>query len=157
TPTPLPSPTAAPGYQLFVDGADGFMIQHPLAWSCAASNPGVDCSDNPDEQTYRLQVQLPGDWTSAPLGANPNDASVWVDYALGASEDQPGRTFERGPGGSGDTTIGGEKWRGGAAIIDMTPTGGATPTAGTTPVRIRVQVYATVRDDRPYVIALYAA
>jgi len=163
SPTTASSPTAMPGYQPLVDREDGFIIQHPLDWSCSASNPGVDCIDSPDAQNYRLQVQLPGNWTGADTGPDPNDASVWVDYALGAFSDVPGRTYERVPSPSRPATFGGATWQSGVAIIGMEQDNPPTPTSGTVAaspvpqVRIRVQVYATVHDTKPYIIALYAA
>ncbi len=162
-PTPIPSPTAMPGYQPLVDNADGFIIQYPLAWSCASSNPGVDCIDSPNAQTYRLQVQLPSAWTGADTSADPNSGASWVDYALSAFTNVPGRSYTRIPGPSQPTIFGGATWQSGAAIIGIEPSnssGGsgdqsATPTSQA--VRIRVQVYATVHDTKPYIIALYAA
>lgn len=162
TATPLPSPTAMPGYQPLVDGADGFVIQYPLTWTCSSSNPGVDCIDSPTEQNYRLQVQLPGSWTGAATGKNANDASVWVDYALSAFSDVPGRTYQRLADANQTAVIGGVTWSGGAAVVGIEPDGSsgnadatATPTAPL--VLIRVQVYATLYNNRPYIIALYAA
>lgn len=160
TATPLPSPTAMAGYQPLVDSEDGFVIQFPLAWSCSPSNPGVDCIDSPDAQNYRLQVQLPGGWTGANTGKDPNDASVWVNYALSAFSDVPGRTYERLPDTGQTTTIGGVAWQSGAAVVGMEPdtdSSNATPTPTQPPVRIHVQVYATVYGGKPYIIALYAA
>jgi hypothetical protein len=162
-PTATPSPTAMLGYAPLVDGADGFVVQRPLGWTCSRSNPGIDCIDSPDAQNFRLQVQLPGKWTGADAGADPNDASVWVEYALGAFSDVPGRTYERVPGPLSPATFGGATWQTGAAIIgmeddnssDQSVTPSATPAAPL--VRIRVQVYATVHGAKPYIIALYAA
>lgn len=164
-PTPIPSPTAIPGYRPLVDSSDGFVIQRPLAWSCSPSHPGVDCIDSPDAQTYRFQVQLPGDWTGADATSS-NGGSAWVDYALSAFSDVPGRTFERVPVTGAPGSIGGETWQSGAAIIGIEQPGasdgsGGASAASTTPtpteVRIRVQVYATVHDGTPFIIALYAA
>jgi hypothetical protein len=156
--TAAPSPTSMPGYQPLVDNADGFVIQYPLAWACAPSNPGVDCIDSPDAQNYRLQVQLPGRWTGANTGADPNDASVWVDYALGAFSDVPGRTYERAPGPAQAATFGGATWQSGAAIITIGMDQDNPPgQPNGQQVRIRVQVYATVHTSQPYIIALYAA
>jgi hypothetical protein len=155
TATPASTATAIAGYTPFVDSADGFALQYPVAWSCSASNPGVDCIDSPDTQSYRLQVQVPGDWTSADTGGDPNDSAAWVNFALSAFSDVPGRTYERLPGSS-SVTIGGTKWQGGAAIISMEQATSATVTPSAAPVRIHIQVYATVHNNKPYIIALYA-
>jgi hypothetical protein len=161
-PTPVPSPTALPGYQPLVDATDGFVIQYPLAWSCAPSNPGVDCIDSPDAQTFRLQVQLPSNWSSADV-ADPTSGAAWVDYALSAFSDVPGRTFQRVPVTNPPASIGGATWQSGAAIVGIEQPGAsggsgeASPTPVPQEVRIRVQVYATVHNGTPFVIAVYAA
>ena len=162
TATPLPSPTAMPGYQPLVDSADGFVIQYPLTWTCSSSNPGVDCIDSPTEQNYRVQVQLPGSWTGADTGHNAGDASVWVDYALSAFSNVPGRTYQRLSDANRSVAFGGVTWSSGAALVGIEPdgsNGSADATATPTPplVLIRVQVYATLYNNHPYIIALYAA
>lgn len=160
TATPLSVPTAMPGYQPLVDSTDGFVIQYPLAWTCSTSNPGIDCMDSPSAQNYRLQVQLPGGWTGADTGKNPDDASVWVDYALSAFSDVPGRTYQRLADANQSAVIGGVIWQGGAAVVGIEPDN-ASNEATATPTQplalIRVQVYATLYSNRPYIIALYAA
>jgi hypothetical protein len=155
TATPIPGLTPIAGYTPYVDRTDGFIIQYPNVWSCAPSHPGVECIDSPDAQNYKLQVQLPGNWTQANTGSDPNDASVWVDYALSAFSDTPG--YQRVPNPPEPGAYGGATWRAGAAVISVQQSSDPNATPSGPPVRIRVQVYATVHDERPYIIALYAA
>src|SRR5262249_13922561 len=39
TPSTVPSPTLRPGFQLFIDNADGFLVQYPAGWTHRLSNP----------------------------------------------------------------------------------------------------------------------
>jgi hypothetical protein len=153
TATPIPGVTPIAGYAPYVDGGDGFLVQYPVAWSCVPSHPGIECFD--DAQDFKVQVQLPGNWTQANTGTDPNDASVWVDYALSSIADLPGYQRVANPPAPG--TFGGATWQTGAAVVGMQQSDGSNATPAGSDVRIRVQVYATVHDSRPYIIALYAA
>jgi hypothetical protein len=155
-PTASPTPTLIPGFQFVADTEDGFTLQVPQDWSCTPTNPGIECRDNADAPNYKAQVQLPGDWTVPGGQPNADDASPWVNYALNAFSETPGQIFERAPGPTSVVTINGVRWQTGGGLISVdTSTGQGTPTA-TVPIHIRVQVYATIHNGRPYLVAVYA-
>jgi hypothetical protein len=156
TATASPTPTLIPGFQYVADSEDGFTLQAPQSWTCAGTNPGIECRDDADAPNYKAQIQLPGDWTVPGGQPNSNDASPWVNYALNAFSETPGQVFERTPGPASTVTINGVRWQtsGGLISVDTTSQDGA-PTA-TPPIHIRVQVYATIHNDKPYLIALYS-
>jgi hypothetical protein len=156
TTTPNPSPTLIPGFQQTVDTADGFSIQVPQNWSCAQTNPGIECRDNAEAPNYKAQVQLPGDWTVPGGQPNADDASPWVNYALNAFSETPGQVFERAPGPTSVVTIGTIRWQTSGGLISVDASAGGGTPATTSPVHIRVQVYATIHNGKPYLIALYA-
>jgi len=161
TATASPTPTLIPGFQFVADAEDGFTFQAPKDWTCAETNPGIECRDDADAPNYKAQVQLPGDWTVPGGQPNAEDASPWVNYALNAFSETPGQVFERVPGPASTVVINGVRWQtgGGLISVDMSSgdaTGpGGTPTA-TPPIHIRVQVYATIHNGKPYLIALYS-
>lgn len=163
TATASPTPTLIPGFQLVGDTEDGFTLQVPQTWTCAQTNPGIECRDDADAPNYKAQVQLPGDWTVPGTQPNAEDASPWVNYALNAFSETPGQVFQRAPGPTSVVTINGIRWQTGGGLISVDPgaggntgaTQGGTPTA-TPAIHIRVQVYATIHNGKPYLIALYA-
>ena len=155
--TASPTPTLIPGFQYVADSEDGFTLQAPQSWTCADTNPGIECRDDTDAPNYKAQIQLPGDWTVPGGQPNGNDASPWVNYALNAFSETPGQVFERTPGPASTVTINGVRWQtsGGLISVDTSSGQDGTPTA-TPPIHIRVQVYATIHNDKPYLIALYS-
>jgi hypothetical protein len=157
TATTSPTPTLIPGFQYVADSEDGFTLQAPQSWTCAETNPGIECRDDADAPNYKAQIQLPGDWTVPGGQPNGNDASPWVNYALNAFSETPGQVFERTPGPASTVTINGVRWQtsGGLISVDTSSGQDGTPTA-TPPIHIRVQVYATIHNDKPYLIALYS-
>jgi hypothetical protein len=157
TATVSPTPTLIPGFQYVADSEDGFTLQVPQHWACAETNPGIECRDDADAPNYKAQVQLPSDWTVPGGQPNGNDASPWVNYALNAFSETPGQVFERAPGPTSTITINGVRWQtsGGLISVDTSSGQDGTPTA-TPPIHIRVQVYATIHNDKPYLIALYS-
>jgi hypothetical protein len=157
TATASATPTLIRGFQYVADSEDGFTLQVPQSWTCAETNPGIECRDDADAPNYKAQVQLPGDWTVPGGQPNGNDASPWVDYALNAFSETPGQVFERTPGPASTVTINGVRWQtsGGLISVDTSSGQDGTPTA-TPPIHIRVQVYATIHNDKPYLIALYS-
>ncbi|HEY7022345.1 MAG TPA: hypothetical protein VH349_14600 [Ktedonobacterales bacterium] len=161
TATASPAPTLISGFQFVSDAEDGFTFQVPQNWTCAETNPGIECRDDADAPNYKAQVQLPGDWTVPGGQPNGDDASPWVNYALNAFSETPGQVFERAPGPTSTITINGVRWQTSGGLISVDTSSGAdngsggTPTA-TPPIQIRVQVYATIHNDKPYLIALYS-
>src|SRR4051812_21347655 len=131
TATASPTPTLIPGFQFVADTEDGFTLQAPQNWTCAQTNPGIECRDNADTPNYKAQVQLPGDWTVPGGQPNADDASPWVNYALNAFSETPGQVFERVPGPSSVVTINGVRWQTGGGLISVDAAGGqdGTPTA----------------------------
>lgn len=155
TTTPLP----ALGYQWFTDHTDGFTLQYPVGWVSKSNTPGAEFLDNEASPVYWMQVLLPGSATSAGPTTDPNDAGVWVNYELdNLSRQVLPENFQRLPDSAGAMTLAGEQWRHGAALISTSiATGTITAgTATTSTTRIRVEVYATLHDGKPYIINLLA-
>lgn len=144
TPSPtasvFPTPTAEPGFQLYVDRADGFLIQYPAGWALSSLSPGIDFKDDPNSPGYIVQVLFPGSFSSPSVqGTKGNDGAFWVNYALtGLST----TLAEQGLGVlsrqtacpapyAQPRTIGGSLWQCGAgyALLGVTPTPTGTPTA----------------------------
>ena len=160
TATASATPTLIPGFQFVSDAEDGFTFQAPKGWTCAETNPGIECRDDADAPNYKAQVQLPGDWTVPGGHPNGDDASPWVNYALNAFSETPGQIFERVPGPTSTVVINGVRWQTGGGLISVDTSSGATGSGGTPtatpPIHIRVQVYATIHNGKPYLIALYS-
>src|SRR5262249_31941272 len=64
------TPTLMSGFQFVSDAEDGFTFQIPEKWTCAQTNPGIECRDDTDAPNYKAQIQLPSDWTVP--GGQPN-------------------------------------------------------------------------------------
>ena len=219
TATPIPSPTAEQGFQVYVDRADGFIIQYPTGWVYSSASPGIQFADDENSPGYITQVLLPGSLTSAGPTTNPDDSSVWVNYELkNLAKQWPQEDFTRSSTLT-STTIGGVVWQCGVGLVSInastpttTPTASAVSTATATPTQgtptasqgatdlppcqgnagatatgatpttaatatgsaegsptaspaqkclvspcIRVEVYATVYNGRPYIINLLAS
>jgi hypothetical protein len=158
TATASATPTLIPGFQFVSDAEDGFTFQAPKDWTCAQTNPGIECRDHVEveEANYKAQLLPAGDWTVVGGQSNADDASPWLNVALNTFE-TPGQVFERVPGPASVVTINGVRWQTSGGLISVDASGGqdGTPTA-TPPIHIRVQVYATIHNDKPYLIALYA-
>jgi hypothetical protein len=151
------TPTLIQGFQFVADTEDGFTLQAPENWTCAQTNPGIECRDDADAPNYKAQIQLPSDWTVPGGQPNADDASPWVNYALNAFSETPGQVFERVPGPTATVAVNGVRWQTGGGLIRVDISSGqdGTPTA-TSPIRIHVQVYATIHNNKPYLVAFYA-
>jgi len=147
TPTPttaaFPTPTAEPGFQLYIDRSDGFLMQYPTGWALVSLTPGIDFKDDPNSPAYIVQVLFPGSF-SAPTGqgGNQNDGAFWVNYALNGLSTT---LTQQGMGAlvrqancpapyMAPTTIGGATWQCGAGydVVGVTPTPTTTPGASPT-------------------------
>jgi hypothetical protein len=144
TATKIPSPTAMPGFQLFVDTTDGFMLQYPVGWVQHLNNPGAEFSDDAGNPTFEMQVLLPSDSAAAGLTGDPNDPQSWVNFAMESFATQYAGQFQEDAGPLPAAQFAGATWQTARGII-------------TDQVRIRVQVYATVYQGKPYIISLFAS
>ena len=143
TATAIPSPTAMLGFKVYTDIPDSFIIQYPGTWAVSMPGSGVEFDDNGTNSSYQVQVLVPGQATTPGTSASVDDASAWVQYEMDRLATIPG-TLQRETGPIPAKTIGGEVWQSGIARISQ----------GTTV--IRVQVYATVRNGKPYIINVLA-
>jgi hypothetical protein len=153
TPTPSPTPSATPlpspmaGYKLYPDFHNEFYIEYPEQWTATPQSSGVELADDPKSPAYDVQVLIPSTWSGPDQTQSGDDAAAWVNYVLTdfyGGERLPG-SFTRTPGSQPPATFGGATWQ----------TGGGVFTTGQ--MRYRVQVYATIRDSKPYVINLAAS
>lgn len=149
TATAIPSPTPMLGFQIYTDHSDEFLIQYPHDWVNAPANPGIEFTDDVNNPAYIVQILMPGDATSAGLTSQRDDASVWVDYELNNLEKLYQGNYQQVPGPAPSATIGNVVWQSGVALF--------TSGTGANQARVRVQVYATVYNGRPYIINLLAA
>jgi hypothetical protein len=145
TATVIPSPTPAPGFQMYVDQSDGFLIQYPHEWAYNVNRPGIQFVDDASNLGFVVDVIVLNDTSSAPAGADPSDGSIWVNHVMRDYASQFQDQFQQLPGPIPDAHFGGAEWRSGVALL------------GDGSSRVRVQVYATVHGDKPYVIAVLAA
>lgn len=144
TPTQTLTPSAALGFQLYTDKADGFSIQYPDGWIPSPLNPGMQFADDSNETGYAAQVVLPGAATIVDPPQNVNDPAAWVAYELNFLESKYPQNFVRLTSADQSRVIGGATWQSGAGLITNSSSG------------IRIQVYATVSNGRPYIINLLA-
>ncbi len=142
-PTVTPAPTvAALGFQLYNDRADGFTIQYPNGWIASPLNPGMQFADDSNETGYAMQVALPSASTLVNPPQDVTNASAWVEYEMSYLQGKYPQNFIRLSDGQTSRVIGGVLWQGGAGLITNNSSG------------IRVQVFATVYQGRPYLVNL---
>jgi hypothetical protein len=146
TATTIPSPTAMLGFKVYTDLPDNFVLQYPNGWVFHPIEPnlGVEFDDSDTNSSYTMQLLVPGPATTPGTGASVDDASAWVQYEMDRLATVPG-TLQRETGPIPARTIGGAVWQSGIARISQETT------------VIRVQVYATVRNGKPYIINVLAA
>ena len=144
TPSTVPTPTTRTGYVLFVDTADGFLLQYPAGWSHRLNYPGAQFSDDASNTTFEMLVLLPSDSAASGLRGNPNDPHSWVNFAMQSFATDYAGDFQEDAGPLPAATFAGSTWQTGRGLI-------------TDQVSIRVQVYATVYQGKPYIIGLFAA
>ncbi len=145
TATATHSPTAAPGFLVYMDSSDGFLIQYPHAWTYSVNRPGIQFVDDTSNLGFVVDVIVLSDTSTAPQGTNPLDGSVWVNHVMRDYASQFQDQFQQLPGPISDAHFGGAAWQSGVALL------------GNGSSRVRVQVYATVHDGRPFVLAILAA
>lgn len=146
TPTATPTPAPLSGFLTYADQSGGYRIQYPLGWVYSRIGPGTEFADSGDAPSYEVQVLVPADLDSVDLGgADPSNAASWTNYALTALAHRYRNAFALMHGGPTAATFGRATWRAGSARI----------TSGTS--SIRVDVYATVHTDKPYIISLLTA
>lgn len=144
TPSETPTPAAMLGFHYYTDTADGFQVQYPLDWVNSPANPGTEFADDTKNPGYIVQVLMPS--TTTAVGVNEESgASTWVNYELNILAKQWQGNFQQVPGPTQPQTIGGVVWQSGVALLSGNQ------------ARIRVQVFATVYQGRPYIINLLAA
>jgi hypothetical protein len=150
TPSIVPSPTLRSGFQLFIDNTDGFLLQYPTGWTHRLSNPGAEFADDAVNATFEMQVLLPSDSAAAGLSGNPNDPASWVNFAMQSFASLYAGNFQRDAGPLPAATFAGSTWQTGRGLI-------SDQVGQVSQASIRVQVYATIYQGKPYIISLYAA
>ena len=144
TVTGTPLPTAQPGYAVFVDPTNGFLIQYPSTWQAQHNDAGVAISDDSASEGYVLQVYRE-DPATCPSDDTKTASACWVDFFLSHFPSlEAVQNVQRLTGPTPAVTFGGETWQ----------TGVATFVLADSPDRI--QVFATVHEDHPYLIAILA-
>lgn len=143
TATAISSPTAMLGFKVYTDVPDGFIIQYPSTWQLSSPSPTIEFDDSKNDSSYAVQVIIPNDATPPGSGGDPGAASAWVQYAIDQLATVAG-TVQQETGPIPSKVIGGEVWQSGIARISQGQT------------VIRVQVYATVHNGKPYIINLLA-
>lgn len=144
TVTMTPSPTAQPGFQIYSDPSEGFLVQYPRNWVPSPVNPGIQFDDDATNPGFEVQILVPGPDTCSESSTKPNDASVWVNCELGNLARKWQGNFEQLPGPTPSVAFGNTLWQSGVGLL------------GTSSPRLRVQVYATVQNGKPYIINVLA-
>lgn len=145
TATVKPTPTTLPGFSLYTDSNDGFGIQYPRKWILSPLSPGIQFDDDSANPGFEVQLLVPGSDTcpsNSPTATS--DATVWVNCTLSILATKFHGNFEQAPGPAADVQIGDMTWQSGVAYLGK----------GTS--RVRVQVYATIHQGKPYIINLLA-
>jgi hypothetical protein len=146
TATTTPTPTPIDGFQFYHDPTNHYIIQYPLGWVISTDNSsqGIEFCDDCQNPGYIVQVNTPNNLGDVGPPANQNTAEGWVTYALNglASRLQSGTLTPLGPQQA--IVIGGVVWQSGGALVTDS-SGGA---------RFRLQVYATVYENKPYILVL---
>jgi hypothetical protein len=150
TPSIVPTPTLRPGFQLFIDNTDGFLLEYPTGWTHRLSNPGAEFADDPVNATFEMQVLLPSDSAAAGLSGDPNNPASWVNFAMQSFANLYAGNFQQDAGPLPAATFAGSTWQTGRGLI-------SDQVGQVSQARIRVQVYATIYQGKPYIISLYAA
>lgn len=150
-PTPTmtvnPTPTVRPGFQIFVDTGDGFLLQYPVGWTHRLSNPGAEFSDDAVNTTFEMQVLLPSASAVAGLRGNPDNPTSWVNFAMQSFATQYASNFQQDAGPLPAATFAGATWQTARGLISDQMS----------QVSIQIQVYAAIYQGKPYIISLYAA
>lgn len=158
TATAVPTPVVMPGFALYSDTNAGFSVQYPRTWT-KSEDPNLfvqfDNTSLADSGTseYGVQVSHP-DPKASGVAAQADDnstAAAWVDYELGILQQSMiahGWTFSRVPGPIPAATIAGQTWQSGIANINEVANGQT--------LNVRLQVYATIHNGKPYIINVYA-
>jgi len=145
-PTATSTPVPLSGFLTYADQSSGYRIQYPLGWIYSHIGPGTEFADSGNDPTYEVQVLVPADLDTVDLGsADPSDATSWTNYALAALAHRYRNAFAVMHSGPTAAIFGQATWRAGSARIAS----GASS--------IRVDVYATVHSDKPYIISLLTA
>jgi len=140
------TPSPLSGFLTYADQSGGYRIQYPRGWVYTRIGPGTEFADSGDNPTYEVQVLVPADLDTVDLGgADPSDPSTWTNFALTALAQRFRGAFAIMRGGPNAATFGRATWHAGSGRI----------TSGTS--SIRVDVYATVHTDKPYIISLLTA
>ncbi|HLY32082.1 MAG TPA: hypothetical protein VKQ36_13715 [Ktedonobacterales bacterium] len=180
TATGLPTPTTEPGFHLYTDRADGFLIQYPAGWTLFSQPPTVQFNDHAD--SYQLQVSLPDPSITQGVNGVKAQSEFLINFEFDALAQRYVLTRQLGCPApyTPPIKIGGATWECGIGYISLvgatptptlsptsapalTPTtSGATPNPTVTATSIacasssctQVIVLVTVHDGRPYIINL---
>ena len=145
--TAIPTPTIRPGFQIFIDTSDGFLLQYPVSWTHRLSNPGAEFTDDAVNTTFEMQVLLPSSSAAAGLSGDPNNPTSWVIFAMQSFATQYASDFQQDAGPLPAATFAGVTWQTARGVISDQMS----------QVSIQVQVYASIYQGKPYIISLYAA
>ena len=147
TMTANPTPTTQPGFQIFVDTGDGFLVQYPVGWTRQLNNSEALFSDDAVDTTFQMQVLLPSSLANASPPGNRNNPTSWVNFAMQSYALGFAGRFQQDAGPFPAATFSGTTWQTGRGLISDQMS----------QVSIQIQVYATVYQGKPYIISFYAA
>lgn len=145
TATVMPTPTALPGLQVYMDRGQDILLQYPQGWTATPTHPGIQFQNDPKNVIFEAAIGLPDPEALGTQGSAAADAGAWVDYELNSLATFYGDQFQREAGPTPAVTFGGAQWQTGIGYI------------GTGQARVRVKVYATVHNGRPVILNLLAA
>lgn len=145
TATAMPTPTAMPGFQVYLDRGQDILLQYPVGWTATPTHPGIQFQNDPKNASFEAEIGLPDPEALGNRGSDAADAGAWVDYELNSLTTFYGEQFQREVGPTPAVTFGGAQWQTGIGYI------------GDGQARVRVKVYATVHNGRPVILNLLAA
>jgi hypothetical protein len=97
-----------------------------------------------------MLVLLPSDSAAAGLSGDPNDPASWVNFAMQSFANLYAGNFQQDAGPLPAATFAGSTWQTARGLI-------SDQVGQVSKASIRVQVYATIYQGKPYIIGLFAA
>jgi hypothetical protein len=145
TATVLPTPTPMSGFQVYTDQAQGFLLQYPEMWTLTPLSGEVDFKDtNNADLSFEMFVLLPNPDLLPSQETDAQSAAAWVDHVLNTETELHGSEFVRTVGPIPAGHFANTDWQSGIGLL------------GEGAAQVRIQVYVTMHEGRPYVIGLAA-
>jgi hypothetical protein len=130
---------------VYTDLAQGFLLQYPETWTPTPLSGEVDFKDtNNADLSFEMFVLLPNPDLLPSQETDAQSAAAWVDHVLNTETQLHGSEFVRTAGPIPAGHFANTDWQSGIGLL------------GEGAAKVRIQVYVTIHQGRPYVIGLAA-